>query len=161
MFPKSRLTQIFQRSPRLSALLFRALAQEESKLIERIINLGYRTASQRLAHFIVEMKLRLHQSSGDFALPMNQAFIGDTLGLSAVHVSRTLKCLRNSGWVNVEAGVVHIADLDALIAYAEYNPAYLGREFPWARRANWPAGAQVYGTRARVVNHAPQAQQTG
>ncbi len=103
-------------------------------LIERIVNVSRRPASQRLAHFIIEMKLRLHQASASFELPMNQTIIGDTLGLTAVHVSRTLKQLRDEGLLCMEDGMVKVADMDALIEYAEFNPAYLVHEIERSRR---------------------------
>lgn len=138
-FPKQQLTEIFEESPRLSALFFLALAYEESILIERIINISRRSSAKRLAHFIVEMKLRLHKDSDQFELPMNQAIIGDTLGMSAVHVSRSLKCLREQNLVSMEDGRVNICDLSGLTAYAEFEAAYLDHKAGWPRQAMRPA----------------------
>ena len=135
-FPEPRLTDIFEKSPRLTALFFSAMAQEESILIERIINISRRDAAERLAHFIVEMKMRLHEDADEFELPMNQSIIGDALGLSSVHVSRTLKCLRDQNLVCVEDNRVRIMDLEGLTAFAQFNAKYLGRESRWVRRAD-------------------------
>lgn len=133
-FPKRRLTEIFDRSPRLSDLFFLLMAREQSMLIERIINIGRRPADQRLAHFVLEMKVRLNQSENEFELPLKQDIIGDALGLSSVHVSRTLGKLREMNLVCMENSHVRIRDLDELVEFADFNPAYLESDINWARQ---------------------------
>ena len=49
---------------------------------------------------------------------MTQGLIGDHLGLTLVHVNRTLKRLREEGILTVHRGLVLIHDLDALARYA-------------------------------------------
>lgn len=133
-FPKTRLTEIFDEAPRLSDLFFLILAREQSMLVERVINIGRRPAAERLAHFIIEMKIRLNQTSCQFELPMRQAIIGDALGLTSVHVSRTLKRLRDDRLVSVTDGMVHIEDFDALVEFSEFNSAYLTNDVSWVRQ---------------------------
>lgn len=133
-FPHSRLAEIFEQAPRLASLFFLALAQEESMLIERIVNISRRPADQRLAHFLIEMKLRLHKTCDEFELPMNQTVIGDALGLTAVHVSRTFKRLRDEGLVCMEEGTVKVSDANGLIQFCGFNPAYLGQNVELSRR---------------------------
>lgn len=132
-FPKKRLTEIFDEAPRMSDLFFLIMAREQSMLIERIINIGRRPAAERLAHFIIEMKVRLNQPAHEFELPMNQQIIGDALGLSAVHISRTFKRLREDGHLSLEEGMVRIRNLDALVEFAGFNPTYLQHDSSWAR----------------------------
>lgn len=134
-FPQRRITEVFAESPRLTDLLFLVLGREHAMLTERVINLGRRPAAQRLAHFILEMKVRLNQFGDEFELPLTQAIIGDALGLSVVHVSRTLKELRNQGLVRFSDGVVAIDDLDALVRYAGFNRTYLDSLVDWPRCA--------------------------
>lgn len=134
-FPKSRLMEVFEQAPRLSALFFLSLATEEAMLIERIINVSRRSAAQRLAHFLIEMKIRLKVDCSDFELPMNQTIIGDTLGLTAVHISRTFKCLREENLVTFDEGSIHIQDMQALIDFAGFDGAYLGQQSSFAKAA--------------------------
>jgi CRP-like cAMP-binding protein len=132
-FPRQRLTEIFDQAPRLTDLFFLILAREQSMLIERVINIGRRSAVERLAHFIVEMKVRLNVEADKFELPMNQTIIGDTLSLSSVHVSRTFKVLRDEGLLESNNGDIHILDLEGLIDISGFDRNYLESHSNWAR----------------------------
>ncbi len=133
-FPRQRLTEIFDQAPRLTDLFFLILAREQSMLIERVINIGRRNAVERLAHFIVEMKVRLNVSTDKFELPMNQTIIGDTLSLSSVHVSRTFKTLKDEGLLEAVNGQIHILDLEGLIDISGFDRNYLDSHSNWARQ---------------------------
>lgn len=132
-FPRHRLGEIFHLAPRLADLFFLVLAREHALLTERIINIGRRPAIERLAHFLLEMKTRLHVDTHEFELPMNQTVIGDALGLSAVHISRTLAQLKEQNLVNMEHGQVSIRNLEGLIELAGFDRAYLDFGSNWAR----------------------------
>lgn len=137
-FPQRRITEVFAESPRLTDLLFLLLGREHAMLTERVINLGRRPAAQRLAHFILEMKVRLNQFDDEFELPLTQTIIGDALGLSSVHVSRTLKELRQNQWMRFSDGRVTINDLDAMVGFSGFNRTYLDSLVNWPR---CPAGS--------------------
>lgn len=124
-FPSDYLDEIFECSPRLARIFFLKLVREHALLTERIINIGRRPAAQRVAHFLLEMKVRLHVQQPEFELPINQNVIADALGISAVHVSRTLGQLRDEGLVRVDNNRVVIEDLDGLVELTGFDPAYL------------------------------------
>lgn len=124
-FPIDALNLIFERSPKLAHVFFLKMAREHALLTERIINIGRRAAKERVAHFLLEMKVRQYAQEGDFELPMNQAVIADALGISSVHVSRTLSELREHALVEVVANRVAIRNLEALVELAGFDPAYL------------------------------------
>ncbi|WP_292363691.1 Crp/Fnr family transcriptional regulator, partial [Methylophaga sp. UBA1464] len=126
--------EIFDQAPRLTDLFFLILAREQSMLIERVINIGRRSAVERLAHFIVEMKVRLNVDTDQFELPMNQTVIGDTLSLSSVHVSRTFKVLRDEGLLESHNGNIQILDLEGLIEISGFDRNYLDSHSNWARQ---------------------------
>ena len=63
-----------------------------------------------------------------YDLPLTQAELGDTLGLSNVHVNRVLKHLRTKGLVTVFERSVHIPDVAKLKDYAGFNPNYLHQQ---------------------------------
>src|SRR3546814_20114743 len=58
-FPKSRLDELYQDHPGLLAVLLRISTREQALLVERIVNIGSRSAYQRIAHFFIEHLLRL------------------------------------------------------------------------------------------------------
>ena len=133
-FPRQRLTDIFGRAPRLTDIFFLILAREQSMLVERIINIGRRNAAERLAHFLIEMKVRLNADTTTFELPMNQAIIGDALSLSSVHVSRTFAKLRRQGMIEIDCSSVRICDLDRLIDFAGFDRTYLQVQSNWTHQ---------------------------
>ncbi len=134
-FPRRHLTDIFDQAPRLADLFFLILAREQSMLVERVINIGRRSAAQRLAHFLVEIAIRTKQTAQSLTLPLTQSIIGDALSLSSVHVSRTYQNLRELGLIDTDNGTVHILDLDALIEFGGFDRAYLETFSDWARQA--------------------------
>jgi CRP-like cAMP-binding protein len=102
-----------------------------SKSIHRewIVNVGQRSAKERIAHLICEMFLRLesvgltHGFSCDF--PPTQTDIADATGLTAVHVNRTIQGLRRSGLITLERQKLSIPDVGELQRVGRFNPDYL------------------------------------
>jgi CRP-like cAMP-binding protein len=58
-------------------------------------------------------------------LPITQSQIGDALGLSSVHVNRTLMELRSAGLIRLEKGTLTILDEKGLKDAGEFDPLYL------------------------------------
>lgn len=109
------------------AFTWLALA-ENAILGQWAVGLGRRSATERLAHLLCELSIRL--GAGDagevsFELPLTQELIADTLGLTAVHVNRTLQQLRADGLVVTAGRMVTIPDLGRLQALADFDPGYL------------------------------------
>ena len=93
------------------------------------VSLGRRRASPRMAHLFCELHVRLGivelADDSGFSLPLTQDELADCLGLTAVHVNRTLKELRERGLVEFRSGKVLISDLEGLRELAEFDPSYL------------------------------------
>ena len=62
-----------------------------------------------------------------YHLPLTQELIADALGLSIQHVNRTLRQLREEGFLAIEGHAVQIRNVDGLAALAEFDRAYLSR----------------------------------
>ena len=60
-----------------------------------------------------------------YGLPLTQAELGDALGLSTVHVNRTLQDLRGDGLITLRNGSVTVLDWDRLREAGEFDPTYL------------------------------------
>jgi CRP-like cAMP-binding protein len=136
-FSKPRLTQVFERSPYLARLFFLIEARTQAGLAERIVNLGQRDAFSRLCSLLVELRLRLEICAGEqgetFRFPFSQRQLGDLLGLSEVHVNRTLRRLREEGLAAIAREQVAILDWQRLQAEARFNPATLELDLGWLR----------------------------
>lgn len=96
---------------------------------EWTLNIGQRTAYERIGHLLVELFLRLRSVgmtngiSCDF--PLTQTDIADATGLTAIHVNRTLQELRRDGLIVLEHKRLTIPDLQKLKDAAMFNVNYL------------------------------------
>ncbi|WP_244507500.1 Crp/Fnr family transcriptional regulator [Methylobacterium phyllostachyos] len=115
--------------PRLADAFWRTTLIEGSLAREWLLNNGRREAYGRLAHLFCELLTRLeavdlaHGRACDFRL--TQSELADALGVTAVHVNRVLKELRDQGLITLGGGRLVIHDWDALAEAADFDPAYL------------------------------------
>ncbi len=127
--PGSALLELTDRHPRIARALWWNSLVEEAIAREWTTNLGQRSAHERMAHLLCELFLRLRgvglTEDGACELPVTQADLADALGMSAVHVNRTLQEMRESGLVVWKGKRLTIPDLNALRATALFNPNYL------------------------------------
>jgi len=96
---------------------------------EWTLNIGQRSAYERLGHLLVELYIRLRTvgraQDGRCDFPLTQNDLADATGLTAVHVNRTLQELRRDGLIELERKQLHILDLDRLMDASMFNPNYL------------------------------------
>jgi CRP-like cAMP-binding protein len=115
--------------PLIARALCMAGLVDESALRAWTVNLGKRNASERVAHLICELFVRLGTAGSarddGFDLPLTQEQLGDALGLTTVHVNRVLRHLREAGLVSFKNRTVEIADFPKLRKVAGFDPGYL------------------------------------
>lgn len=96
---------------------------------EWTLNLGQRTAMERVAHLFCELYARLDSIGqaldGAVALPLTQMDLAEATGMTAVHVNRTLQQLRARDLIRWNGGPLKIIDLAALQSVALFNADYL------------------------------------
>ena len=130
----SDLLGAFAETPRLATAILWAASRDEAMVVEHLVGIGRRHADARMAHFLLELGSRLSLVGlGDrdgFDCPLTQYHLADALGLSAVHVNRVLRQLRERGLVTFRDGHVTFDDLDGLVDFAEFDPAYLDQTGP-------------------------------
>jgi CRP-like cAMP-binding protein len=129
--PFGTLLGLFDRHPRLAAAIFWSFACEAAMYAEHLIDVGRRSALERVAHFLLELLTRLKiiglADERSFRMPLTQELIADALGLSVPHVNRTLRQLRDDELVSIEGSIVIIKDVEALSALADFEKSYLGQ----------------------------------
>jgi CRP-like cAMP-binding protein len=123
------MSQLTTNHPRITqALWWESLVQHAIQR-EWTINLGQRTAYERIAHLFVELFLRLRTvgltRNGSCDFPLTQVDIADATGLTPVHVNRTLQELRRDNLIVLERKQLEIPDLNRLTDVAMFNPNYL------------------------------------
>ncbi|QYE35612.1 Crp/Fnr family transcriptional regulator [Polymorphobacter sp. PAMC 29334] len=123
------MMETYARRPRISAALWWSSMQEEAMLRERIVSLGRRDARARIAYLFCELLWRNAAiglaEGGRFQFPLTQTQLGDTLGITPVHVNRILKEYRLRGLISMERRVVHLLDVQGLQGIACFDQSYL------------------------------------
>lgn len=121
--------------PRLARALAWARLVDEAVAREWIVSIGQRTALERTAHLFCELFHRLQAveltRGARCELPMTQTELGEAMGLSAVHVNRTLQELRREELITLEDRELKILDLPRLEAVAMFDPTYLHLQGPF------------------------------
>src|SRR3984893_691117 len=119
--------------PTLTTALWWSTLVEEAIAREWIVNVGQRNALERMAHLFCELLYRyravgLNQGLS-CTLPLTQVELAETLGLSSVHINRTLQELRRQKLITLEGGTLTIQDLEALKDVSFFNPDYLHLDY--------------------------------
>ncbi len=119
------LREIADKVPSIASRIAIALQDESSRLLERIVSLGRRDAQQRLGHFLLELNERQSAISGieqsAIRLPIPQQEVADFLGLTSVHVSRTLGQMRDEGLIDYDDREITIMNPDRLAEICEFE----------------------------------------
>ena len=94
-------------------------------VVEHLVNIGRRSAIERTAHFFLELRERLGlvglATDKEFTCPLNQYVLADALGLSAIHVNRVLRQLRERKLLTLRERKVIIHDPAALKRLAGFQ----------------------------------------
>ncbi|WP_458095082.1 Crp/Fnr family transcriptional regulator [Roseomonas sp. WA12] len=122
---------------RLREALCLDAALEQAALLDHLMRLGRQTAMERTAHLLLELRHRLSAvglaGPDRFPLPLTQETLADTLGLSTVHMNRTLQELRRARLLRLERGQVELPDPDRLAGIADYTPPRISSRMPATR----------------------------
>ncbi len=105
-------------------LVVALLAAENTAMVELIVNLGRRSARERIAFLLCKLLARL-QTNGEalnnsIRCALTQTDLADYLGLSTVHTNRALKDLKLKGLISGKGSVYTICDLPGLQAIAAF-----------------------------------------
>jgi CRP-like cAMP-binding protein len=123
------INEVCERHFRISRALWRQTLIDAAVFREWVVNVGRREALNALAHIMCEFVVRMRAVglSEDHAcdLPMTQAELGDALGITTVHVNRTLQELRAAGLIKLTGARLTVLDWDRLREVGEFDPTYL------------------------------------
>ena len=129
MVPHERLKEITERFPHLTRMFWLMTNIDAAIQREWTVSVGSRPALARMAHLFCELNVRLavgglaENDRNDF--PLTQVELGECLGLTSVHVNRTLQELRGRGLLSLENRRLAIHDLDELKRVADFDGLYL------------------------------------
>jgi len=127
--PHERLKAMTEKFPHLTRIYWFMTNLDAAVQREWTLSLGRRTAISRMAHLFCEMLVRLQiigmTAGNSYDFPLTQIELSEALGLTPVHVNRTLQELRRMGLVEAENRRLKVLDLDALKSVADFDPSYL------------------------------------
>lgn len=131
-FDPVRFIELLRNYPRVGAALVWVVARADAIMSEQVLRVGRRTAYERTGHLILELLKRLREvgdaDSRAFELEITQELLADCLGLSVVHVNRTLRRMRESGIIHMDEQRLLIDDFEKLIAISEFHDHYIAPE---------------------------------
>ena len=130
--PHDRLLEITEKHPHLARVYWLHTNIDAAITREMALSLGQRSAISRMAHLFCELHVRLavvgKTDGNSFEFPLTQRELSECLGLTVVHVNRTLQELRRRSLVESANRRITILDKAGLEAVAEFDPAYLHME---------------------------------
>jgi CRP-like cAMP-binding protein len=123
------INKVARSSARIEEALWWDLLMSSSVEREHIVSLGRRSAAERIGHLFCELQLRLEMiglgDASGYDFPLTQADLSDILGLTSVHVNRSLQQLRKSEMISLGRRRLAINDLAGLREFSYFDPSYL------------------------------------
>ena len=117
-FSRNQLKQLMASNSNLFDAFSRAWLQERSRIDQLAVDLGQRSAEERIANLILNLFERLNRigltRDNTLEFPLRQRHISRYAGLTVVHVSRILSDFRNKGLILHSERTLTIIDLAGL-----------------------------------------------
>jgi CRP-like cAMP-binding protein len=127
--PHEALREVVREHPAIGEAFWRECVIDAAVLSEWVVNVGRRDARSRLSHLLCEIACRVERLDDpvgfSFPFPATQTHIADMLGLTPVHVNRSLQALKAECVIEVEARMIRVLDWDRLVRIADFDPNYL------------------------------------
>jgi CRP-like cAMP-binding protein len=127
--PHEALDRLTAESLELSRILWLSTLIDAAVHRTWVTQLGRADAHRRTAHLICELYVRLQIVSrvreNGFDFGLTQVDLSDSLGMSSVHMNRTLMQLREEGLVEWKRSRISVSDFNRLKAVAGFDPTYL------------------------------------
>ncbi len=129
LVPKTRLAALPRTPNGLAEAFLREAVLRAEITREWVVNLGRRTANERIAHLICELCARMDAmgigADRVYPFPFTQQDIADAQGLSTVHVNRVLKQLTGGGLFELRLRTLRVLNRRKLEEAGLFDPAYL------------------------------------
>jgi CRP-like cAMP-binding protein len=127
--PHEALRDAARRYPAIAEAFWRECVVDSAVLSEWVVNVGRRDAKSRLAHLVCEIACRVvgpgEKSRFDFPFLATQTHLADMTGLTAVHVNRSLRALRDDKVADVRGRTVRVLDWQRLVEVGDFDSDYL------------------------------------
>jgi CRP-like cAMP-binding protein len=129
LIPHSDLHDLMQARPSIQKLFWKSTVVQSSLYREWLMRNSRHTADSAMAHMFCEIYTRCAVAGlvdgNSCEMPLTQEMLGDALGLTGVHVNRTLQHLRDTGFVDHHRGRLFLHNFNGLADFSDFDPAYL------------------------------------
>lgn len=133
--PLTRMREVLIAHPRIGPLFFMSVQVERLALMDIVAAMGKSSARERMVRLLLDLHDRLARiggvEDGRFDLPLTQELLGDVLGLTAVHVNRTMRLLEREGLIARHGQRVVLADIEALRRISPVPPRRIRFDPVW------------------------------
>lgn len=127
--PVRHVVDLIDTHPRIARAMWIDTLVDAAVYREWVMNVGRRPAQQRIAHLLCEFACRLDTAglgtTHGYQFPMTQEQLADAVGLTPVHVNRTLKQLESAGLIIRTRRFIEIPDWERLRTISGFNALYL------------------------------------
>ena len=134
-FPKSAMDDIFVASPRIATLLYSLGMLENIVVIDRLRSVARLNARERLCHFLLQMQGRLRITNPNigntFSLPLTQELIANAIGLTPVHLNRTMKLLTEEGLISKNERRITLLEFELMRNISGYEDRHYKIDTSW------------------------------
>lgn len=139
--PRAALQELARTRPGVGHAMLVTILVEASICREWILNVGRRDSRTRLAHLLCEFAIRLETqgltAEYGYELPMTQEQLADAVGLTPVHVNRTLKALQAEGLIVRNKRDIAFPNWEQMRNVADFNQRYLHLDRQEAGQQEW------------------------
>ena len=129
LIPVQSVIDLAFKMPAIGMAMWYETLVDGSIFREWILNVGRRDAFTAIAHLLCEFAMRAEAAnigqSVQYELPLTQEQLADAVGLTSVHVNRTLMRLEEEGHIRRNRRVIEIDDWQNLAKVADFEPRYL------------------------------------
>lgn len=119
-------SEVLRDCPEIGRAFEWAEEEDHQRLLDHVVRLGRLGAMERVAHLLLELHDRLSVvglvRDGRFPMPLTQEVLADSLGLSVVHLNRTLQEMRRQDLAMVRCGEGMLVDRSSLALMCDYAP---------------------------------------
>lgn len=126
---RDAIRQMAFERPAIGRALWTDALINASLLREWLVNVSCRDARHRIAHLLCEFHWRLAagepRNDAYFEFPLTQIQLGDAVGLTSIHVNRTLRAFAIEGLISYYKKALRIHDAKALGAVGGFTKSYL------------------------------------
>lgn len=147
IIPHAELFRLMEDRPNLQALIWRATLIQAAVFREWLTRNSTLPAHSAMAHLFCEIFVRAEAAglvmANSCEMPTTQETLAQALGLTAVHVNRTLQLLRESRLVELKNGRLYINDFEKLADFGDFDPLYLHLRHAGSPVRALPASAAI------------------